>query len=151
MLRKAAAATFGAIRAHHHAPRSMMARSALAFSTDVTGKDPVKETTGLTGLDVVPNARRVLSSLYGAILEEAARIPSENAYRDDIERLTKYRLSVVESTESISAIEAEINDGQIEELVASAEAELELLPRFAGWVGEGAPLEADADRKQIRQ
>ena len=133
-------------------PAAVARPTVAMFSSEVseTGRDAVKETTGLTGLDVVPNARRVLISLYGQILEAAEAIPEGNQYRADITQLTKYRLSVVESNNSISAIEAEINDGQIEELIDIAKDELELLPKFASWASEGfTDVDLPVEKKAI--
>ena len=53
-----------------------------------------------------------------------------------MEATAQYRLNVAESTEDETAIENEIGFGQLEELIISAEEELELINFYAankGW------------------
>ncbi|RWR81483.1 ETC complex I subunit [Cinnamomum micranthum f. kanehirae] len=52
----------------------------------------VKETTGIVGLDVVPNAREVLISLYTKTLNEIKAVPEDEGYRKAVESFTKHRL-----------------------------------------------------------
>ena len=54
----------------------------------------VKESTGLVGLDVVPNAREVLISLYQQTLKAVTPIPESAQYRKSVEALTHHRLKV---------------------------------------------------------
>ena len=61
-----------------------------------------KTSTGIVGLEVNPNARADLISLYNKTLDVVKMIPQEAAYRDAVESITKFRLSVVESTEDVS-------------------------------------------------
>jgi hypothetical protein len=91
---------------------------------------PVKLTTGITGLDVVPNGREVLIGLY----RETLRLLSTyecNAMNDNLKQWTQYRLKIVESQPDIPSVEAAFDDGQqIEELIDTAENELDLLVVF---------------------
>ena len=60
-------------------------------------QDPVKATTGLVGLDVVPDARAVLLKLYAKTLADVTVLPAGTAYRAAVENLTKSRLAAVEA------------------------------------------------------
>ena len=67
----------------------------------------VKESTGLVGLDVVPNAREVLISLYQQTLKAVAPIPESAQYRKSVEALTQHRLQVNGITALSYSIRAE--------------------------------------------
>jgi hypothetical protein len=54
----------------------------------------VKETTGIVGLDVVPNAREALITLYQQTLKAVEPIPESAQYRKSVEALTHHRLKV---------------------------------------------------------
>ena len=54
----------------------------------------VKDSTGIVGLDVVPNARDVLISLYQQTLHAVQPIPASVQYRKSVEALTQHRLQV---------------------------------------------------------
>jgi len=101
--------------------------------------DPVKESTYLTGLAVVPNAREVLLALYDKTLDELeTKFQAGTPYRELVEIVTRERKTVVEENVSISVIEQIIDDGQVEELIEQAQDELELIPFMA----EERPWEA---------
>jgi hypothetical protein len=130
--------------------------AARRFSTAV-----VKRSTGIVGLDVVPEGRAVLAALYERILRDVRVIPAHVSFRDALENATRYRLGVVNAVEDVSArplttrvsaaphprqpallfsadrqiaaIETEINAGQVEQLIEQAKSDLELIPQFASW------------------
>lgn len=77
---------------------------------------------------VVRNARQVLIQLYRKTLEDVKAAPSTSAYRQNVEAITKWRLSVCEATHSHKEIEMAIEAGIIEEIIDQAKMELELLP-----------------------
>lgn len=105
----------------------------------------IQKTTGLAGLPVHPNPRESLISLYKDTLQQLESIPDTALYRyftfysynlqcntlhchrKSVESLTKHRLEVVQSTESVPEIECKLNAGQIEEVVLQAQDELSLL------------------------
>jgi hypothetical protein len=62
---------------------------------------PVKLSTGVVGLDVVPNAREVLTSLYTRTLAEVQVMPETVFYRQSVEKFTRYRLDVVAKTTDV--------------------------------------------------
>jgi NADH dehydrogenase (ubiquinone) 1 alpha subcomplex subunit 5 len=99
-----------------------------------------KTTTGIVGLPVNVNARQDLIAIYQRTLREVQVLPAEAAaYKDAVERITKYRLSVAEKHAEESAIEKEINCGQLEELIEQAEDELSVIPVYLG----ASPLELE--------
>eukprot|EP00240_Pyramimonas_obovata_P007611 CAMPEP_0118937638 /NCGR_PEP_ID=MMETSP1169-20130426/23350_1 /TAXON_ID=36882 /ORGANISM="Pyramimonas obovata, Strain CCMP722" /LENGTH=155 /DNA_ID=CAMNT_0006881333 /DNA_START=38 /DNA_END=505 /DNA_ORIENTATION=+ len=100
-----------------------------------------KLTTGFVGLDVVPNAREVLIGLYGKTLSELQSIPATAQYRINVEKITNHRMGVCQSVEDPHTIETTILQGQLEELIASAERELELIPKMKEWAPWDVPSE----------
>ncbi|KAG1338812.1 putative NADH dehydrogenase [ubiquinone] 1 alpha subcomplex subunit 5 [Cocos nucifera] len=92
----------------------------------------VKETTGIVGLEVVPNAREVLISLYGRTLKEIQAVPENEGYRKAVESFTRHRLQVCLEEEGWEMIEKRIGCGQVEELVEEAQDELKLIAKMIG-------------------
>ncbi|MCD7467991.1 hypothetical protein HAX54_005756 [Datura stramonium] len=92
----------------------------------------VKETTGIVGLDVVPNAREVLINLYRKTLEEIKAVPEDEGYRKAVESFTRHRLSVCQEEEDSEMIEKRLGCGQVEELIEEAQDELKLIGHMNG-------------------
>ncbi|GLJ37396.1 hypothetical protein SUGI_0759070 [Cryptomeria japonica] len=92
----------------------------------------VKESTGIVGLEVVPNAREVLISLYQKTLKEVEIIPPNVPYRKHVESFTNHRLKVCQEEQDWEVIEKRIACGQVEELIDDANSELTLIPKMAG-------------------
>jgi NADH dehydrogenase (ubiquinone) 1 alpha subcomplex subunit 5 len=92
----------------------------------------VKQTTGIVGLDVVPNARAVLINLYTKTLKEIKAVPEDEGYRKAVETFTKHRLTVCEEEEEWEKIEERIGCGQVEELIEEAQDELKLIGKMIG-------------------
>ncbi|KAL5984769.1 hypothetical protein ACLOJK_041391 [Asimina triloba] len=90
----------------------------------------VKETTGIVGLDVVPNAREVLISLYTRTLDEIKAVPEDEGYRKAVECFTKHRLNICQQETDWEHIEKKIGCGQVEELIEEAEDELKLIAKM---------------------
>ncbi|KAF4322586.1 hypothetical protein BBO99_00003789 [Phytophthora kernoviae] len=100
-----------------------------------------KTSTGLVGLPVNPNARQDLIQLYRRTLQEILPPEAKN-YRNAVEKITNFRLNVVETHEDVSeagddgtilvedTIERTINCGQLEELIEQAEDELSVIPVY---------------------
>ncbi|XP_011046056.1 PREDICTED: probable NADH dehydrogenase [ubiquinone] 1 alpha subcomplex subunit 5, mitochondrial isoform X1 [Populus euphratica] len=95
----------------------------------------VKQTTGIVGLDVVPNARAVLINLYSKTLKEIKAVPEDEGYRKAVETFTKHRLTVCEEEEEWEKIEERIDCGQVEE----AQDELKLIGKMIEWDPWGVP------------
>eukprot|EP00475_Leptophrys_vorax_P004133 TRINITY_DN12466_c0_g1_i1.p1 TRINITY_DN12466_c0_g1~~TRINITY_DN12466_c0_g1_i1.p1 ORF type:complete len:138 (+),score=8.16 TRINITY_DN12466_c0_g1_i1:40-453(+) len=107
----------------------------------------VKESTGIVGLDVVPNARDVLIALYRETLDCVRVIPQEAVYRQNVEALARHRLRICEEAAEAEEIEARVGGGQVEELIEMAKDELDLIPKMAEWkpweVPEGHKVEIE--------
>lgn len=93
----------------------------------------VKKCTGLTGLAVDPNARRMLIRLYDKILRVVQKLPEDYSYRQTTEQLIKERAKIVNNTNSIEEIENQIKCGQAEEMITHAQAELSLARNMLDW------------------
>ncbi|XP_028079129.1 probable NADH dehydrogenase [ubiquinone] 1 alpha subcomplex subunit 5, mitochondrial [Camellia sinensis] len=92
----------------------------------------VKETTGIVGLEVVPNAREVLISLYGKTLKEIQAVPEDEGYRKAVESFTRHRLKVCQEEDDWEIIEKRLACGQVEELIEEAQDELKLIAKMIG-------------------
>ncbi|CAH9114852.1 unnamed protein product [Cuscuta epithymum] len=99
----------------------------------------VKETTGIVGLEVVPNAREVLINLYRKTLDEIKAVPEDEGYRKAVESFTRHRLSVCLEEEDWESIERRLACGQVEELVEEARDELKLIGYMNEWKPWGVP------------
>ncbi|KAK4363019.1 hypothetical protein RND71_018260 [Anisodus tanguticus] len=99
----------------------------------------VKETTGIVGLDVVPNAREVLINLYRKTLDEIKAVPEDEGYRKAVESFTRHRLSVCQEEEDSEMIEKRLGCGQVEELIEEAQDELKLIGHMNEWKPWGIP------------
>ncbi|GBG80609.1 hypothetical protein CBR_g31069 [Chara braunii] len=93
----------------------------------------VKEATNIVGFEVVPNAREVLINLYNDMLRQVQVIPEQAKYRQDVEKVARYRLRVCEEEEDWEKIEKRIGCGQVEELIWQAKDEMTLIPKMAEW------------------
>ena len=92
----------------------------------------VKQTTGIVGLDVVPNAREVLIGLYKRTLKEIEAVPKDEGYRKAVESFTNHRLQICQEEDDWKRIEDRIGCGQVEELIEEAEDELKLIAKMIG-------------------
>ncbi|CAH2070198.1 unnamed protein product [Thlaspi arvense] len=92
----------------------------------------VKQTTGIVGLDVVPNARAVLIDLYTKTLKEIQAVPEDEGYRKAVESFTRHRLNVCKEEEDWEVIEKRLGCGQVEELIEEAQDELTLIGKMIG-------------------
>jgi len=89
--------------------------------------------TGITGLRHHPQPRNQLLGTYLATLDSLKEIPEHSVYRQSVEALTKERMKIVESTEDTNAIEAQIGQGLVEELIDAAQNELMLTEKMKVW------------------
>jgi NADH dehydrogenase (ubiquinone) 1 alpha subcomplex subunit 5 len=74
-----------------------------------------------------------LLNVYNATLQSLKDIPKHAVYRQSVEALTKDRIRIVESTEDTDAIEAQIGQGLVEEVIQAAERELILVEKMKQW------------------
>lgn len=92
----------------------------------------LKETTGIVGLPVDPDARANLKKMMEQILEAITVIPSDAEYRRVVEKTIKHRLAAVESDLSDEQLEEQF-DAQLEQQIKMCEGELKLIPKMAEW------------------
>ena len=107
-----------------------------ATSAAPIGSVSSKRTTNLVGLAVRPDAlpalQSTLSKTLGAL--SASSIPSHSVYRQSVETSVKHKLSVIENAKGdVAAVENQLGEGQIEEVLVSAETELGLVGKMAEW------------------
>ncbi|ESK88900.1 nadh dehydrogenase 1 alpha subcomplex subunit 5 [Moniliophthora roreri MCA 2997] len=94
----------------------------------------VKTTTGITGLAVHPNPLPALTQVYESTLSALNSIPPTSVYRQGVEALTLRKLNIVKGANGdISAVEKQLEEGQIEESLQIAEDELKLVGKMAEW------------------
>lgn len=89
-----------------------------------TPRGQTKTSTGVVGLDVQPEARDVLIELYKRCAAELTKFPEGFAYRVDNEQHLQQRLAILLEETDVIRLEEEIDDGQLESLIAEAETEL---------------------------
>ena len=96
----------------------------------------MKATTGITGLPVIPESRKILIALYQKTLQEIRTIPEGVYYRSMVEASTLDKLQTCLDHEEVETIEKKYAPLQIEEMIAMAEDELGLIPmmrEFRPW------------------
>ena len=94
----------------------------------------VKLSTGLTGLEAVPEARQRLSALYADIQKSLAEFPADYAYARGLQALMSERLHWLgRSDVSDVDLEAKWGEGQLEEVLEQGEREASLLARMKEW------------------
>lgn len=93
----------------------------------------VKTTTGIVGLDVVPDARATLIKSLNEVKELVGQmIPEDTEYRKSVEKTCEYRLNLIQKHETDEALEEEFG-AQLEEMVTQSKDELSLIPKMAEW------------------
>src|SRR5271167_3819326 len=88
---------------------------------------------GITGLRHHPQPRNQLIGVYNATLDSLKDLPEHSVYRQSVEALTKERLKIAESTADTNAIEAQIGQGLVEEVIDAAQKELVLVEKMKLW------------------
>eukprot|EP00948_MAST-09A_sp_MAST-9A-sp1_P003092 g3092.t1 len=128
------------------------------ISTNTTGgtKFPVgtkesypKNSTGIVGLDIEPDWRNSLYSIHEQQLAalESSDIPLNNAYREEVEKVARYRMNLLEKESDVFQVEEQIGLGHIEEVIDFAKDELTLIPKYASW--RAWELPADYGREDL--
>ena len=99
-----------------------------------TAMIPNKYTTGIVGIEALPNAREALATAVRKVLaQEKMQFPEGTGYRKIVEATYERRLDIIEKTAGVRDIEATIGSGQMEELLAQAKDELRLVSQMASW------------------
>lgn len=93
----------------------------------------LKQSTGITGLEVHSKPLPALKSLYSQTLLGLSSIPSTSAYRQATEAITNHRLQIVEKAgDDITAVERELGF-MVEIAIQEAEAEKALVSSMGEW------------------
>ncbi len=103
----------------------------------VAGTRGMKQTTGIVGLAVDPEARTHLKEKLESILDTLKMIPADVLYRKHVEALVQPRLADIKSDMTDEEIESKYGL-QLEEHIELCNDELGLIPHMAGvFVGWG--------------
>ncbi|CAE6448557.1 unnamed protein product [Rhizoctonia solani] len=97
-------------------------------------RQALKTTTGIHGIGVHPDPLPALRKTYESTLSVLAQMPSHAVYRQGTEALVKHRLDLIEKAKGDAAhVEKALDEGQIEEVLMSAEDELSLANKMLEW------------------
>lgn len=97
-----------------------------------TGGRGIKQTTGLVGLEVDPEARATLiASLHKVKDLVAGLIPGDTEYRKIVEQTCDYKLNIISQISDDKELEEALGF-QLEEEIVLCQDELGLIPRMAG-------------------
>jgi len=92
----------------------------------ITKLRSTKLTTGVTALEVIPNAREVLIDRLQKIIAKAKEL-GDNPFNAYVIKTATYFLSVANKHEDPVAIEVELDMGQMEDVIALAEDQYDLM------------------------
>eukprot|EP00808_Paulinella_micropora_P004042 g40752.t1 len=110
------------------------------------GARGAKTTTGIVGVDVVPNAREVLISLYETTIK-ACEMYEPHGYNQAVIRLSKHRLKICQDAKDVHDLEKKMGLNIIaEELIEQAEDELGLVKQMNEVI---KPWESDPEDKEF--
>ncbi|KAF8516214.1 NADH2 dehydrogenase [Hysterangium stoloniferum] len=106
----------------------------------------LKASTGITGLSVHPNPLPDLRATLQLTLQRLNGIPQHSAYRRATTAIVQNRLDILDRAgEDVGRVEREIDQGQIEEVIAQAQDELRLVDHMGEWKAwEGLEEQAPA-------
>ncbi|KAF8707753.1 ETC complex I subunit conserved region, partial [Rhizoctonia solani] len=97
-------------------------------------RQALKSTTGIYGVAVHPDPLPVLRKTYESTLSILSQMPSHAVYRQGTEALLKHRLDLIEKSKGdATQVENALGEGQIEEILMSAEDELSLAGKMLEW------------------
>ncbi|GAB1518929.1 hypothetical protein RhiTH_001994 [Rhizoctonia solani] len=97
-------------------------------------RQALKSTTGIYGVAVHPDPLPVLRKTYESTLSILSQMPSHAVYRQGTEALVKHRLDLIEKSKGdATQVENTLGEGQIEEILMSAEDELSLAGKMLEW------------------
>eukprot|EP01060_Flectonema_neradi_P040784 TRINITY_DN9420_c0_g1_i1.p1 TRINITY_DN9420_c0_g1~~TRINITY_DN9420_c0_g1_i1.p1 ORF type:complete len:373 (+),score=65.75 TRINITY_DN9420_c0_g1_i1:46-1164(+) len=111
--------------------------------SDKPWTNPLKATTGLSGVAVEHRWRKKLMALYSHILEDVKMIPEDNFYRQSVENIYREFLRIVSNVGDTDwrIVERKIGLGQVENLLIYAMDERDLVQQYAEWKLWLVPLE----------
>jgi NADH dehydrogenase (ubiquinone) 1 alpha subcomplex subunit 5 len=133
---KALSKAFAARALRVQATQQLGACSALFGQTNIRG---LKETTGIVGVEVDPEARaNLLAASQQVLAVVAEKIPAEAQYRLNVEATFEHWIEQLNGSTDDEAVEEALSF-QLEELTLMAKKELELIDRMAEWRPWEAP------------
>jgi NADH dehydrogenase (ubiquinone) 1 alpha subcomplex subunit 5 len=91
------------------------------------------ESTPIVGVKKERFPRQVLQSLYSRTLADIAEIPETAAYRRNVEKITRDRMSALEASASLEEFEDRVGVGIVEEVIKQARDELSLITKMKQW------------------
>eukprot|EP00884_Botryococcus_braunii_P021505 jgi/Botrbrau1/8038/Bobra.13_2s0012.3 len=92
----------------------------------------LKQTTGIVGLAVDPEARLHLRERLDEILRRVKELIPEHAeYRKVVEATANYRMKLLDSQATDEEVEEKL-EAQLEQLIKQCNDELSLIPKMAG-------------------
>eukprot|EP00457_Paulinella_chromatophora_P011087 gb/GEZN01011212.1/.p1 GENE.gb/GEZN01011212.1/~~gb/GEZN01011212.1/.p1 ORF type:complete len:263 (-),score=39.46 gb/GEZN01011212.1/:389-1135(-) len=113
--------------------------------SSLIGMRGVKTTTRITGVDVVPNAKEVLISLYETTIK-AAQMYEPHGYNQAVISLAEHRMKICKEAVDVEELEKKMGfHCQAEELIEVAEDELDLLHHMNETI---KPWDADPRHKE---
>lgn len=89
--------------------------------------DGKKYDTRIPGIEVIPNSKEVLVSLYAKATELCDKYGTDVYYNEFVKQNIKFRWDIVNKHEETWAIEDEIGVGQMEELIQHARDDIETI------------------------
>lgn len=93
-----------------------------------------KQSTGIFGLAVHSDPIPALQSTYKETLAMLSTIPPNAAYRQSVEASLTHKLGLLENSKGdVAAVENQLGEGQIEEVLEAAQAELRLVGKMIEW------------------
>ncbi|OSX76231.1 hypothetical protein BU14_0202s0018 [Porphyra umbilicalis] len=113
--------------------RARSAAAAVASTAARGVRGVANRVSGHAGLTRDANPHETLRALYAETAAALDAIPASAAYRLNVEKVTAHRLGLVNATPDVGALEAKIGVGAVEEVIAAAKAELQLIPTMAEW------------------
>lgn len=90
--------------------------------------------TGITGLAVHPTPLPHLLQTYKSTSSIISQLPAESVYRQATEAIISHRTGVIQRAENnVAAVEKELDEGMIEQVIEKAEDELKLAAKMLEW------------------
>ena len=102
-------------RAALHGATGLSRAGPCVLTAGIKGVRGLKLSTGLVGIEVEPEAKPLLISLYAETQEALQAVPAGSEYRKTVEGLIKDRMAVLEATDDLDTIEEKIGGGQVSE------------------------------------
>ncbi|KAG8946158.1 hypothetical protein FRC04_012013 [Tulasnella sp. 424] len=126
-----------------------MFRYARPAFRSLTRQLSTKQTTGLFGIPAHPDPLPALQQTYKQTLNMlGSSVPANSVYRQSVEASIAHKLGVIENAKGdVAAVENQLDEGQIEQVLMAAEEELNLVGKMIEW----KPWEPLAEKPPVGQ